>query len=214
MRHATSAHGRVLVPRPRPCHRRRARPGRWALPLMDRTKLKKRPPLHTHRLGEIKERPFRCIELELAYIDIDGAARDMADDDVELTRRVQRERQVAGSFRPGQQESLPTLGATQPPHRLPRPSRDEESASGPDEAVREFHSSPYACSFAPAGPLHQGRWSRMGSAGRCGAVGRSARAWVNAVWACPEGQAHTSWWPVQTPTVSLGGAAGVRTRDA
>ncbi len=52
---------------------------------------------------------------ELTYIDVDGAARDVADDDVECRGRVERNRQAHRTARPAQQQRL------SPPSRHNRP---------------------------------------------------------------------------------------------
>jgi hypothetical protein len=73
---------------------------------------------------------------ELTYIDVDRAARDVADDDVECRGRVERKRQARRTARPAQQQRLSPVIAAQPPDRVPRGVADDEASAAPVDALQ------------------------------------------------------------------------------
>ena len=73
---------------------------------------------------------------ELTYIDVDRAARDVADDHVECRGRVDRNRQAHRTARPTQQQRLSPVIAAQPPDRVPRGAADDQASAARVDALQ------------------------------------------------------------------------------
>ena len=86
-------------------------------------------------LGRVENGVGADSKPQLTYIDVDRAARDVADDDVECRGRVERNRQARRTARPAQQHRLSAVIAAQPSDRVPRGAGDDEASAARVDAL-------------------------------------------------------------------------------
>ncbi len=87
-------------------------------------------------LGRVQDGTAAGRTPEPAHIDVEGAARNVADDDVEFARGVERAGQTHGPTGPGQQQHLPAILGTQLPDRVPRGVGDHQAIAARADALR------------------------------------------------------------------------------